>query len=158
MTGSEGLSLIVRRTIAAPASRLFAAWTEPEHLRRWWGPGEVTCPEAEVDLRVGGRYRIANRTPAGEVIWIRGEFEVIEPPRRLVYSFVIDEDGQPAPPSRVTVRFEERGARLTEVVVVHERIAAARLSASHEKGWAGCLEGLAQYLDEGGPGGERGEP
>jgi len=148
-TVTAELSLIVRRTIAAPAARLFAVWTEPEHLKKWWGPGAVTCPEAEVDLRVGGRYRIANLTPAGEVVWITGEFEVVEPPRRLVYSWNIDEGGRPAPTSRVTVRFEQRGERLTEVVVVHERIAAAPLRASHEKGWSGCLEGLAQYLGEG---------
>jgi uncharacterized protein YndB with AHSA1/START domain len=65
---SENLSLIVRRTIAATPARLFDAWTTPELLTQWWGPANVTCPAAEVDLRVGGQYRIANQMPDGSVL------------------------------------------------------------------------------------------
>jgi uncharacterized protein YndB with AHSA1/START domain len=138
------LSLVVRRTIRAPIDRVFSAWTEPEQLRAWWGPRPVTCADAEVDLRVGGRYRIVNRLPDGALITIEGEFHVVEPPRRLVYSWAID-DGDAAV-SRVTVRFEARGDA-TEVVVVHDEIARARVRDSHEKGWEGCLDGLARAFD-----------
>src|SRR5215471_14892646 len=72
---SEGtLSLVVRRTIRASAERLFALWTSREHLERWWGPPGVVCTSAEIDLRVGGRYRIANRLPDGRTLSIVGEF------------------------------------------------------------------------------------
>jgi len=57
------LTLVVRRTIGASPERVFDAWTKPERLRLWWGPRGVTCTAAEVDLRVGGRYRIANQFP-----------------------------------------------------------------------------------------------
>jgi uncharacterized protein YndB with AHSA1/START domain len=80
------LTLVVRRTIGASPERVFDAWTKPERLRLWWGPRDVTCTAAEVDLRVGGRYRIANQFPDGRVVWISGQFECIEPPRLLVYS------------------------------------------------------------------------
>jgi uncharacterized protein YndB with AHSA1/START domain len=54
----------------------------------WWGPSAaVSCASAEIDLRVGGRYRIANRFPDGRLLWIVGEFEVVEPPSRLVFSW-----------------------------------------------------------------------
>ena len=53
-------ALSLTRVIRAPLEKVFAAWTRPELLRQWWGPGPVTCPEAEVDLREGGAYRLAN--------------------------------------------------------------------------------------------------
>jgi uncharacterized protein YndB with AHSA1/START domain len=72
------ITLVVRKTIRATRERLFDAWTQPIQLRQWWGPEDVECLDAEVDLRVGGRYRIANRFPDGRVVWITGEFELIE--------------------------------------------------------------------------------
>ena len=136
------LALVVRRTIQASAARVFAAWTQPEQLQRWWGPRPVTCSAAELDVRVGGVYRIANRFPDGSVLWISGTFEVVEPPHRLVYSWEVEREGTPSPErSRVTVRFEPRD-RATEVIVVHERIDSEETRADHEQGWQGCLESL----------------
>jgi uncharacterized protein YndB with AHSA1/START domain len=66
------ITLVVRRTIRATPERLFEAWTEPAQLRRWWGPQDVECLDAQVDLRVGGQYRIANRFPDGRIVWIAG--------------------------------------------------------------------------------------
>jgi uncharacterized protein YndB with AHSA1/START domain len=140
---SADLTLMVRRTIRAPVERVFAAWTEPEQLRRWWGPKDVTCPEAEVDLRVGGRYRIANRMPDGSLLNIVGEFEKVDPPRELVYSW--SHEDAPGPPMRVTVRFEPR-ADATEVIVLHERLADENSRKLHADGWDGCLDGLAELF------------
>ena len=119
---SSEIVLIVRRTIKADVARVFDAWTRPEHLRRWWGPAPVTCSGAEVDLRVGGHYRIDNLLPDGTVLRIVGEFEVVDPPNRLVYSWQIEPAASaPGEASRVTVRFEPRNGG-TEVIIVHERI------------------------------------
>src|SRR5947209_2161229 len=74
-------------TVRAPVERVFAAWTQPARLQEWWGPEPITCPEAEVDLRVGGHYRIANRYADGTIVWISGEFERIEAPHTLVYTW-----------------------------------------------------------------------
>ena len=71
----KAIQLSTRRWIAAPPDRVFAAWTEPEHLRRWWGPGEVTCPAAEVDLLTDLLTRFAaipNGSPAVSAILDRG--------------------------------------------------------------------------------------
>lgn len=139
---SRQLALVVRRTIKAPVARVFAAWTQPEQLRRWWGPRPVTCSEATVDLRMGGAYRIGNRLPDQSVIWISGEFEVVEPPERLVYTWHVEGKDRPtAERSRVTVRFAHCPTG-TEVVVVHERIDSEETRADHERGWRGCLESL----------------
>src|ERR1700686_2548640 len=76
-------TLVVRRRMHSTPEKLFAAWTEPQHLVRWWGPEGVVCPAADIDLRVGGAYRKPNRFPDGRLIWIAGVFELIEPPHRL---------------------------------------------------------------------------
>jgi uncharacterized protein YndB with AHSA1/START domain len=138
---NDGIALVARRTIRASASRLFDAWTEPEQLRAWWGPRPVTCSAAEVDLRVGGRYRITNELPDGNVVIIEGEFELIEPPHRLVYTWRSGED----PQSRVTVRFEPR-KEATEVIVIHEQIASEAIKKSHVQGWSGCLDSLERHF------------
>lgn len=140
---TANLSLTVRRTIRADAARLFQAWTDPAQLVAWWGPRPVTCIEAQVDLRVGGRYRTGNRMPDGKILYIGGVFEVIEPPHRLVYTWQVE----PAAgvPERVTVRFEQRGGE-TEVSVTHERINDAAMRDRHQAGWQGCFDSLVAYL------------
>jgi uncharacterized protein YndB with AHSA1/START domain len=138
------VALVVRRTIRASAQRVFDAWTKPEHLLRWWGPRPVRCSSAEVDLRVGGHYRIGNQLPDGKVLWISGEFELVSPPHKLVYSWRV-EPGAPST-ERVTVRFEPRDGA-TEVIVVHERIASAPVRAAHEQGWLGCFDGLEAFFE-----------
>jgi uncharacterized protein YndB with AHSA1/START domain len=142
------LVLVVRRTIAADARRLFAAWTRPEQLRSWWGPKGVRCSAAEVDLRVGGRYRIVNDLPDGAQIVISGAFTTVEAPRRLVYSWAIGPGGGEPElvPELVTVCFDPLDDGRTQVVVTHERIASPRLREGHQAGWDGCLDGLAAYL------------
>ena len=138
------IHLIVRRTIRAAADRLFDAWTQPEQLVRWWGPEGMTCPAAEVDLREGGRYRLANEAPDGSMIWISGEFERITRPTELVYTWNVEPSS--GPPERVTVRFEAKDGA-TEVVVIHERIASEAAKEQHAHGWRGCLEGLASLSE-----------
>jgi uncharacterized protein YndB with AHSA1/START domain len=141
---ASGVALVARRTIKAAPERVFRAWTEPEQLVAWWGPRPVTCPHAEVDLRVGGRYRIVNALPDGRRLEIHGEFRVVEPPHRLVYTWQIDD--VPGESSVVTVRFEPRGQN-TEVIVVHEEIPSETVRDSHAKGWAGCLDALERHFE-----------
>jgi uncharacterized protein YndB with AHSA1/START domain len=136
-----GITLVTRRTIRASALKLFEAWTQPDQLRAWWGPRPVTCSGAEVDLRVGGHYRIDNVLPDGQTLTIEGEFQVVEAPHRLVYTWRAGEDRV----SRVTVRFEPRD-EATEVIVIHEQIPSETVRESHEGGWRGCLDGLERHL------------
>jgi len=136
--------LRIRRVIAASAQRVFAAWTKPELLQQWWGPAGVRCIAAEIDLREGGVYRIANQMPDGGVLWISGEFEVVESPRRLVYSWRVSDE----PASRVTVSFTAIAETSTEVVIHHERIESEERRDDHERGWQGCLDGLERWAGQ----------
>ena len=67
--------------------KIYDVAADPDPTR---GPKDDTCPAAEIDLRVGGRYRIANRFADGRVVWIAGEFESIERPHRLIFSGVYE--------------------------------------------------------------------
>jgi len=134
------MKLVIRKIIPASAERLFKAWTEPEQIKQWWGPESVTCIDAEVDLRVGGHYRIGNRFPDGSVVWISGKFELIDSPHKLVYTWQVGTDPRQ---ELVTVSFRKTKDCHTEVVVVHERIPDTVTRDRHEQGWFGCLKKLA---------------
>jgi uncharacterized protein YndB with AHSA1/START domain len=128
--------------IAATPEFLFDTWTQPAKMKEWWGPRDVKCVAVEIDLRVGGRYRIGNQFPDDRILWISGEFESIERPHRLVYTWSVE----PVSGSieRVSVQFEPRDGA-TEVIVTHERIPDAATRDQHQAGWHGCLDGLVSY-------------
>ena len=140
----DGLALVVRRQFSATPDRVFDAWTQADQLTQWWGPAGVTCPQAEVDLRVGGSYRIVNRLPDGGLIHIVGEFVRIERPTLLVYSWLVEPGN--GEKSLVTVRFAAHGAD-TALTISHSRIGSTETRDDHARGWSGCLDGLARFLE-----------
>ena len=107
--------LNIERTFNAPRDLVFKAWTEPERLKRWFGPKDWTLPVCEVDLRPGGQWHYCMRGPNGEESWGVATYEEISPPERLIYvdQFTdAERKVNPEMPSmRVTVDFlEENGA------------------------------------------------
>jgi uncharacterized protein YndB with AHSA1/START domain len=133
------------RVIRASREKVFSAWTKPELLVQWWGPGPVTCPEAEVDLREGGEYRIANLHPDGSTTWISGRFEHVHPPEELVYTWNVSII--PGEATLVRVRFLPH-AEGTELVLTHERFAVEAVRDMHVEGWTGCIDKLEAMLGE----------
>jgi len=79
------------RSYEAPVEKVWQAWTDPNQLKRWWGPDNVTIPECEIDLRIGGRfYIVMEATEAmGEYKGTRwpmeAKFTTVEPNSKLVY-------------------------------------------------------------------------
>jgi predicted dithiol-disulfide oxidoreductase (DUF899 family)/uncharacterized protein YndB with AHSA1/START domain len=133
--------LQVRRTFDASPARLFHAWTTPEDLKRWYAPNDLTVALAQVDLRVGGQYRIHMRKPDGTEHRVTGRYEVIEPPHKLAFTWQWEGEGDPAE-TLVTVDFQARGTG-TELVLTHERFATAKARDGHQQGWSAILEKLA---------------
>lgn len=135
---STDTTLEIRRLIAAPRERVFDAWTQAKELDRWSAPSPMT-PRAEVDLRVGGRYRIVMRDPTGVERSVGGVYRVIERPSKLVYTWKWEES--PMPDSIVTIEFHDRGQQ-TEVLLRHEGLTDVESRARHEHGWNGCFDNL----------------
>src|SRR5438270_11743571 len=100
----------------APREVVFAAWTEPDRLKRWWGPGFFETVSAEIDLRPGGRYELLLEPGSMRLV---GEFREVTPPHRLVYTWRWVEGVLDTRESLVTVEFHEHGER-TEVLLVHD--------------------------------------
>lgn len=128
--------LEVRRIIPAPRERVFQAWTRPEEVKKWAAPGDMNVPVAEVDLRVGGKYRIEMQAPNGARHIASGEYREITPPKRLVYTWGWEDTA--LKDSVVTVEFQDRG-KSTEVILRHERLPDAESRARHLEGWTGCM-------------------
>jgi uncharacterized protein YndB with AHSA1/START domain len=80
-------SLTIERRFNAPPAKVYAAWTDPEKIKRWMGPGEVKTLRAESDPRVGGRYRIVMRAPDGEEHDVSGIYREVIPNEKLVFSW-----------------------------------------------------------------------
>ncbi|HUV32895.1 MAG TPA: SRPBCC family protein [Devosiaceae bacterium] len=148
VTAAAGNEVNIRRVIRAPKDKVFHAWTNAADVEKWWGPGPVTCPSAHFDLSLGGRYHIANLDPDGTVTTVRGEFERIDAPHKLVYSWFMNAQPVGKGGSRVTVEFLEH-AEGTEIVIRHERIATPEMAENHRLGWEGCLDGLAEFFQAG---------
>ena len=134
--------LRIERIVHAPPDRVFSAWTTANELAAWWGPEGITCKSAEIDARVGGTYRIENALPDGSTLWIFGEFEVVDKPVKLVFSWRVSTST--AAPERVTIDFQPHRAG-TQIVLTHEKIPTAERREQHESGWCGCLDGLSEF-------------
>ena len=135
-------TLEIRRLIPAARERVFDAWTQAKELDRWSAPSPMTA-RAEVDLRVGGRYRIVMRDPDGVERSVGGVYRVVERPSKVVYTWKWEET--PRAESIVTVEFHDRGKE-TEVVLRHEGLPDADSRARHEHGWKGCLDNLVELV------------
>jgi uncharacterized protein YndB with AHSA1/START domain len=139
----EAAIVQVRRTLPAPAERVYRAWTEPELVERWFKPRGGSSAGAEMDVRAGGRYRWGMKL-LGHEYYAFGEYVEVEPVHRLVFTF-----GWEQVPfvrlteSVVTVEFHDQGSQ-TEIVITHERLDSRSLRSLHRRGWDRCLDLLAQ--------------
>ena len=145
--------LIMRRSFAAPRELVFKAWTEPERLKRWFGPKGWELTFCELDLRVGGEWRYCMSGPDGAESWGKATYQNVDRPNRLVYTDAFtDPQGNvnaSMPTTLVSIEFE--GA--TEV---HNRTQFATpddlnavLSMGVERGMSETFERLDALLAEG---------
>jgi uncharacterized protein YndB with AHSA1/START domain len=140
--------LLISRTFDAPASLVFALWSDPQHLKRWMGPKGFTCLEAALDFRVGGAYRILIKSAGRGENWFGGVYREIEPDKRLVFTFAWDNEGPSAGiETLVTITFEERSGKTIQTFHQAQfRDAAAR--DRHVHGWHGTFEKEGIYLQQ----------
>jgi len=140
-----GLILHLEWVLQAPRERVFAACVEPEQLAEWWGPAGFTAPSVDLDVSDGGRYCITMQPPDGEAFHLSGGYSVVDPPRRLVYTFEWEEPDPDDQETVVKLSFldDRQGTRL---VLDHGPFATEARYTLHEAGWTETLERLVQFL------------
>jgi uncharacterized protein YndB with AHSA1/START domain len=140
----------LKRIIAAPPQEVYRAWLEPEMLRRWLAPGGLELTRAEVEQRVGGRYRIWQAdAEGGDVGGFECELLELLPPRRIVFRWGFvgpDRLDGPAYDSLLTITFDEGPAGGTALTLTHERLDALQAAMPHvaERVGAGWEDVLAR--------------
>lgn len=155
-TGEQ--EVVITRIFDVPRELVFKAWTEPERVKRWWGPKSFTSPVSKIDLRVGGSYLNCMRSPEGEDYWSTGVYREIVEPERIVYTDSFsDAEGNLVPSSHygmsgdwplellVTVTFEEHEGK-TRLTLRHVGIPAGENRDLAKAGWNESFDKLAEYL------------
>lgn len=144
-TPPDGLTLEMRRTLPAAPSLTFDAFTDPNQLRRWWGPEGFTIPSLEFDPRVGERYRIEMQPPEGDAFYLTGEFREVDRPNRLAYTFWWEDPDPDDVETLVDLSFRDLGES-TEVVFAQGPFKTEARRALHRDGWTDTFDKLEEVL------------
>ncbi|MBI2751998.1 MAG: SRPBCC domain-containing protein [Betaproteobacteria bacterium] len=137
---------IRRHYPVAPAS-VWRAWTDPQAIKRWWGPGAVEPVSlAELDVRVGGRFRIVFGGPDGKAHEAQGVYREVVPNRKLVFTWTWP-GSTPERESLVTIVFHAV-PRGTDLEFRHEKLFDQTVRDNHLRGWSGALDKLGRMLQE----------
>jgi uncharacterized protein YndB with AHSA1/START domain len=153
--------LVIQRVFDAPRELVWKAWTEPEHLRRWWGPKGYAAPVARMDLRVGGKYLLCMRSPEGQDFYSTGVYQKIDPPNELVFtdSFA-DADGNVVSADYygmgadfprellVQITFEDLDGK-TRMTLRHRPLPAGAIAEQTGAGWNESFDKLEKSLVNG---------
>ena len=144
MTERPGRVVRIERSFDAPAEAVFDAWTSTEVMRRWFHvEADWVTPEAEVDLRPGGKFRVLMRRPDGTEHVLEGAFTEVERPHRLAFSCTFSDD--PSNEQLIELSFSESGGSTT-VLLVNSGIATDERRDAQDYGWRGCLDELERVL------------
>jgi uncharacterized protein YndB with AHSA1/START domain len=136
--------LRLERLIPAPPEKIFALWTEPELMAKWWGPDGYELARQELDVRAGGRWRTSMRSPEGKLVTMSGIYRSIEAPRRLVFSWAWeDEAGNRGHETEVTVTLAAAPGG-TRLVLVQQLFENRESRDGHDRGWSSTLDRLAR--------------
>ena len=138
--------LRLTRRVPASVEEVYRAWTDPEVLARWWGPGEHRVRTAQLDVRPGGAYRIEVGTPEGGLLVMAGVYTDVQPPTRLAFTWNWEAGGPGGGETAVTVELT-RVDDATEIAIVHAGFADAAEATPYTDGWAAALPKLLALFD-----------
>ncbi|HET9030906.1 MAG TPA: SRPBCC domain-containing protein [Candidatus Aquilonibacter sp.] len=133
---------VLRRTYTVSPERLYEAWTTPQVAQQFLGPSDVKASDVEMDVRVGGSYRIVMNMSDGERWAVKGTYRIVAPPNRLQMTWVWEEsDPREEHETLLTLEFKAI-ATGTELTLTHERFASEESRAGHTRGWEAILDQL----------------
>ena len=147
-TSDENLVQLTR-VLRAPPGEVFAAWTDPAFLERWWtGVGGWVDAKADVDLRVGGRYHLSMRDERGALHGVLGVYTEVAPPERLAFTWTWENDpsvmrGSEGSLVDVVLREAPDGTQLS---LTHSGLGNKLVKDTHEEGWNALLTSLFAAL------------
>jgi uncharacterized protein YndB with AHSA1/START domain len=140
-TAADNREAVAVRVFDAPRALVFEAMTNPEHVKRWYGPRDTQLTSCEIDLRVGGRFRYVMAGPGGTEFAFSGTYREVDPPARIVntWTFELFPDKEAVE----TAEWEEEDGRTTV------RLSIRFATPEDYQGWAGsgAFGGWAQSLD-----------
>jgi uncharacterized protein YndB with AHSA1/START domain len=111
--------ILITRGFDAPKHLVYKAFTTPELVRRWWSGKRGKVTEAEIDLRVGGKWRYVMVTHEGFEVAFHGEYREIVPDERVVSTEIYEiPDQGDSPPTVNTATFSEADGRTTLTILV----------------------------------------
>ena len=139
---SDQSELVITRIFDAPPELVFAAWTNPHHVREWWGPVNYPARFVEMDVRPGGKWRMCLRSTEGKPeLWQGGLYREVTPPERLVFTFSWEEEGERGLETVITVSFTGEG-RKTRVIIRQTPFQSAEEREGHRWGWNSTFDRL----------------
>lgn len=137
-------TLRIERLIAAPPELLFALWVEPAQLLKWWAPDGCEASVDVLEVRPGGGWRTTLHKPDGSQASTSGVYRIVEPPRRLSFTWAWEGDnGSRGHESEVTVTFEAAPGG-TRLVLVQQRFESKEICDRHAVGWSSAFDRLAK--------------
>jgi uncharacterized protein YndB with AHSA1/START domain len=142
---SSELTLELERVLPERRPVVFAAFSDPTELVKWWGPQGFTVPSLQFKARVGATYRIKMQPPEGDPFYLTGEFREVDPPARLAYTFVWEEPDPDDVETLVDLSFRELG-RSTAVSFKQAPFRTDARRALHHDGWTDGFEKLERLF------------
>ncbi|HZP76080.1 MAG TPA: SRPBCC domain-containing protein [Pseudolabrys sp.] len=136
-------SLTLKRRLDAPPQTVYAAWTEPQQLMRWFGPPQAEMLSAQTDVRQGGRFRMVFRSPDGEEHDVRGVYREAVANEKLVMTWGWRTMPERESPLTITLKADGEGTILT---LLHEQFFDEAARDQHSYGWSGALDKLERLF------------
>jgi len=140
--GRHAGEMILTRVFDAPRELVWKLWTEPEHIRKWWGPKGFTLPGCEMDFRTGGAYRFVMRGPGGEDHPFHGVYRELVRNERIVFTAVLE--NLPGQELLTTVNFADEGGKTK--LTVRQTTPQGEAGRGQNQGWSETLERLAELI------------
>ena len=139
------LVLQMTRVLPAPADVVFAAFTDPDELVRWWGPAGFSVPSLQFRAHAGEAYRIEMQPPEGDPFFLTGEFREVAPPARLAFTFAWEPPAPDDVETLVRLSFRDLGGS-TEVVHEQGPFRTEERRQLHRAGWTDSFDRLERLL------------
>ena len=145
-TATQNYSLTMNRTLNASKQAVYEAWTNVDALTKWFAAAPVmTTVVHQLELQVGGKYKIEMLEPDGTSHPMHGEYIALNPYNQLIFTWEWESDELNVN-SLVTIDLTENNG-VTDMQLTHAKFASQEIADMHDEGWTGCLAQLETFFN-----------